>query len=412
MITTGIIFGILFGSFVLFYCWSLLQQYLLFVQSKEYDLRTRILNHSREVDKRIKQVKQQYQDQEAENQKVIEGLTSKSLKQLACNTPVQRLADYEGIGPASIDQLLRSGFSNLDDCLRAGVLLPDLGPVRSRCLGNAIRTLVKELTETITRQYQTKAGAELLAQKVPGMVTSKQLISLKESLLGHRKKLEPYLKLASQIHFIHWLQKKLPAIPPDQDKCLNEAKIQFTRIEAQSFVESSTQDRVSSSSSESPKQKEQDLFRQALQTADPAELPRTQANNRMENVRLMIQFGLAIARYDGRVAEAERVIIRNFVEERFAGDSAIRLQIPLIMTECEKNRISLEVSLMNCQQRLSPVDQRKLGKWAEAILNSTGKWNEKKKKMFGSGVKWPDDFPPRKAGIACRDTWPISITET
>ncbi len=103
----------------------------------------------------------------------------------------------------------------------------------------------------------------------------------------------------------------------------------------------------------------------------------------------MANFGLAVARADGKVANAERDTIRKHLQQSFGHDAELARWINPLMDAAERNAPILEQCLTEMQSLFDAGERQGLYRLACDIVDASGRRNAKKKACLETlASKW------------------------
>lgn len=101
----------------------------------------------------------------------------------------------------------------------------------------------------------------------------------------------------------------------------------------------------------------------------------------LPKLRAFVRFGLVAARADGRIAASEKKAIREFLTETFGHDAALLRHVDPLMERTEKDT-EAEVDVFAAVLSVTTEGERfTVVRFAERVLDSTGKRTAKKKQF-------------------------------
>jgi len=243
--------------------------------------------------------------------------------------PVGELDRFPGIGPGTVDRVRAAGGRTLDDLTNFPFeRLPGIGRVKGRDLRNAVATLVREA------RSRFDAGACPEAQEY-----RRELAALEADDREPSRRVPPRVA-------------QPPAVP--------------VPVGAQAIARP-----VRGPNSEP--------------TADPIPVPPSQIREEhpwLPKLRSYVQFGFLIAKADGRIAQAEKRILRQFLGDRFGHDGVLLRQIDPCMEAAEKALFDESAVLADLCRVTTATEQRELFALAERITGASGEQNERERRAL------------------------------
>jgi DnaJ-domain-containing protein 1 len=137
-----------------------------------------------------------------------------------------------------------------------------------------------------------------------------------------------------------------------------------------------------------------DLFRVALQTAAPSA---REEHPWLPKLRAVVRFGFLVAKADGRVAQAEKKVLRQYLGEKFGHDGALLRQIDPLMEAAEKAALDEPAMLADVRSVTTAAEQRDLYSLAERITAASGERKALERIAQAFELKTPPPAPPRFA---------------
>ncbi len=113
-------------------------------------------------------------------------------------------------------------------------------------------------------------------------------------------------------------------------------------------------------------------------------------------LRAVCRFGILVAKADGRMANAERTVIRNHLGQAFASDTVALRFIDVEMEEASKLTLN-EADVIAGVQALSPADRRELLALANRISSAAGQVSAKEQQLLArlqAALGEPAPVPP------------------
>jgi uncharacterized tellurite resistance protein B-like protein len=124
----------------------------------------------------------------------------------------------------------------------------------------------------------------------------------------------------------------------------------------------------------------------------------------LAKLKALTRFGLMVAKADGRVTQAERMAVREYLEHKFGGDPVLIRHIDVTMEEVGKSIPSEADAMAGAVGAVAEGERMEVYVWAELIADATGKRNTKETELLGRlrAVLAPSlvglGFPPPLAG--------------
>jgi uncharacterized tellurite resistance protein B-like protein len=143
-----------------------------------------------------------------------------------------------------------------------------------------------------------------------------------------------------------------------------------------------------------------DLFGDLLGSVEPHVRSATTTEPAgLATMRALAGFGLLVAKADGRMAQAERTAVRNYLAEKFGGDPVLVRHLDPTLADVEK-AVPAEADAVVAVLAVVPESQRaELVAWAERIADASGERNAKEQGLLGRvrdalGVKRVEEEVP------------------
>jgi uncharacterized tellurite resistance protein B-like protein len=106
--------------------------------------------------------------------------------------------------------------------------------------------------------------------------------------------------------------------------------------------------------------------------AAPAPLPEPTP---LDRLRAVAGFGLAVAKADGRIAQAERRQVRSFLERRYATGADLVSQLDAVLADLENDLPTLGDALWDVRRLLPPNAWPDLYQLAQSVADASGERN-------------------------------------
>ena len=329
---------------------------------------------------------------------------------------VQELARFPGIGPGTVDRVSsRFGSTLVDVTISRFEQIPGIGPVKAKDLRDAVSKLQSEARSRFDAGACPEAVecrrrvAEIKAKnRETERVNELELVAVNATLAECR----PLTKVARGVTFFnYYFQRPMPGltdgilsqpfpqvqgalpvaapvaapigipIPPRVAKPV--AAPVLTSPAAVPYVFPPSPPRV-------PVPIESDLFavesvasptRKDVSQA-PTISPPEVADPRLAKLRMIVRFGLFVAKVDGHVAHAERKVLRAYLDHLFGHVVMLACRIdPTI--EAEEKQTTYEAAILNEVKAATAADERQLlFALAERIADACGERNTREKEKL------------------------------
>jgi uncharacterized tellurite resistance protein B-like protein len=283
--------------------------------------------------------------------------------------PLEQLAEYPGIGPATLDRLRQAGCRDVADVTAARFTnIEGIGPTRTRDLTAAVRSLTQAARNRFdigacpeANEYRERLEKLRAEQKRGALARNQELTALdaalreagKLNVVARHITLWAYLTSRDIPGLADVLSKPLPAppeLPPIPDGRLV-----------------------------SPSPPATDLFRAELQK--PVGAPATSRGEHpwLPKMRAVAGFAFAVAKSDGRVADAERKTIRKFLAARFGHDAVLVRHIDPLMQQTESAVPDATTALTAVCEMTTAEERTELYELAERIAAASGGRTERER---------------------------------
>ncbi len=277
---------------------------------------------------------------------------------------VEVLAEYPGIGPATLDKLRESGYKRLAGLVGARLRIHGLGPKRLADIDRAIRDLVRKAQSTFDAGACRQATA--LNRELEQLASKHQVLEARSQARARAAaevidRLRERARVAQHVNLWRWFRAddEAPLVPPtmlveelpDLDAAVRDAEERAQRR----------------TSAQRPRRAPEPELPEALSAEDrppgtaAAAAPERKAASSEENhlleMELTIQLAYGVARSDGPVTPAERAVIRDQVRQRFGSDRVLLTRAEAFCAHYEKSRIDLQSCIAAINRQL-PAAQR------------------------------------------------------
>lgn len=275
----------------------------------------------------------------------------------------EALAEYPGIGPATVDKLKLAGLKSLDDLIDFPFqTIPGFGPSRSADLRNAVRELMHKTRATFDdgsspegQDYLRAVGELADADRAAQLARDHRLSALEDAI----DDTTPLLDVANRITLYLYLEhsfanKDVPGVSEG---------LLFRPMPVPA-------DTAPTPSIPSPPPAEK------LQPAAPAPAP-SPANPQLAKFRAFVRFGFLAARADGKFARDEKKEIRRFLGDSFGSDPVLVRHIDPEMEAVEADPPEEAATLSDVSRVASDAEKQDLYTFAERVAEASGERNDR-----------------------------------
>ncbi len=286
--------------------------------------------------------------------------------------PLEALDAHPGIGPATIARLRNEGYRDLGAItnLRFEAIV-GFGPTRATALCNAVRALVREARSRFeagacpeAQDYHRRAAALHAAAEQEARARARELTAIDRVL----RETEQLHELARDVTFWEYLFHG--AAPGVTDEVMNRPLPEVVVPPAPSTPHAPPVPVVAPVA----------VAKLALSPPTPALLaappgepqPSAAAHPALSQMWAFARFGFVAARSDGRVAQAERKVIRSFLAARFGHNDALARHIDPLMEQVEAAVPTEAEALAEVQAVATEPERGELYRFAEQIADATG----------------------------------------
>lgn len=307
--------------------------------------------------------------------------------------PLSRLADFPGIGPGTVQKLEEARFTRVSQMWQLGWTsqVPGIGDVREKALKDAARN-IKIAAETEFDNGQCDEGRAWLVERdrlrEGHRAESEKRDRIKAAANRAIRESQSLVDLAKAVTFQAFLFHKtetpitadviarpFPAMVVDPPKAIPLPPPPPVAI--------------------------------AISPPPPTAAPLPLDDPALERLRSFCRFGFVIARADGRVAVAEKKLIREFLVDQFGGDARLVRHIDPVIEQCE-NPPPAEADVVEELKSCTDADERQsLLTYARRIADAVGDRNQKEQALldriaaaFGLG----GDTPPTSQAAPATDS--------
>lgn len=329
----------------------------------------------------------------------IQALADNYLKRILEAIPIDHLVEFPNIGPATVAKLEDVGYRRVAEVVNARFEnIAGIGESRARDLRAAVKSLVKEAKSRFdsgacpeAQEYRRKVDALRAANAERTAAVERERAAVEETL----REVSKLGTLAREITFAayflgHGISPKTqeamsrplpeprpaPPPPPPVVKPPPEppAVVPVLPVIA---AERTPQPFPLPPTPPKPPPLPADLFRAELNSPQPS--PPAAEHPGLPRLRSLVRFGLAVAKADGRIAQAERREIRAFLEASFGHDPVLSRHIDPVMEQIAKAVPEEAEAVAEVREAVPPAEQRALYEWAERIAAASGEHNKKER---------------------------------
>lgn len=344
--------------------------------------------------------------------------------------PVERLADFPNIGPATLSKVQDAGYRRLADVVHTRFAgLPGIGPARANDLQAAVRVMVRDAEARFNegacaeaQEYRRRADALRAAERQRVAELRREIAAVEAAV----EETSGLLPLAQAVTFWGYYQgRDIPDLTPElHDRPLPEpqrtpppaappapppivahpvpmppapaapavilaepaprafptarpAARQAVSVPPADLFHAALNQLPAVPPSVGPTHTEPGAVRQAFQQwvadAVPTEHPD------LARMRAVVGFGLMVAKADGRVAQAERKVIRAYLESAFGQDAVLLRNIDPLMERVEKAIPDEDAAVAAVRTATPPAEWSALYEWAGRIADASGERNAKER---------------------------------
>jgi uncharacterized tellurite resistance protein B-like protein len=329
----------------------------------------------------------------------IQALADNYLKRILEAIPINHLVEFPNIGPATVAKLEDVGYRRVAEVVNIRFEnFAGIGESRARDLRAAVKSLVKEAKSRFdsgacpeAQEYRRKVDALRTAEAERTSAIEMERIAVEEAL----REAHVLGSLAREITFAaYFLGREIsakaqeamsrplpeprpaPPPPPPVVKPPPEppAVVPVAPVIA---AERAPQPFPLPPAPPPPPPLPADLFRAELNSPQPE--PPAAEHPGLPRLRSLVRFGFAVAKADGRIAQAERREIRAYLEASFGHDPVLSRHIDPIMEQIAKSVPEEAEAVAEIREAVPPAERQALYEWAERIAAASGEHNKKER---------------------------------
>ena len=328
-------------------------------------------------------------------------LYDRHFRRLIATIPLDRLAEFPGVGAGTINQLKQAGLTDLPGVAAARVGdIPKVGDKRGNDVLAAAQALLAEArgrfdaggcpeaidyrrevaalrvdtTPDMVRQHAVRAATADAVRQLDALLPTADAVTFVGFLLGR-----PVPGLTPTLLARPLPEPVVPPDPPPFDGPAGAAADPAYTVSPPTKLTKPSKVAASGPLPSAPIGPPADVFRAELDRASavqvvpsrPGEVPL------VAKVRAFARFGILIAKADGRVAQSERKEVRDFLTGTFGYDANLLRHIDPAIEQAEKNSADEPQAVAELRALLSPAECDQLYRFAERVADAAGDRNAK-----------------------------------
>jgi uncharacterized tellurite resistance protein B-like protein len=359
---------------------------------------------------------------------------------------VDRLAEFPGIGPGTVDRVRGEGGRTLAD-LRGFPFesIPGIGPTKAHDLETAVAKLVRDSQSRFeaggcpeAEEYRRKLAALQARERDRAVVRQRELAAVEKALAS----MDELLVDARDVTFWNYLfrratagptdeliNRELPSgkpaapppvkvarpaprpVPPPPAPVPSARPVAAKPAPPPAAFPPSTPVKPAAPRPASPPA---DIFAAELANSPRASAPSADDHSGLPKLGAYVRFAFVVARADGRIAQAERKVIRTFLDEQFGHDPILVRHIDPLMERTE-SRVPPEAETWAGVGSVTTAAERlKLYHFAERVADASGERNRREEELlerlaaaFGLAPK----MTPKPPKPSAADSVPVPTPE-
>jgi uncharacterized tellurite resistance protein B-like protein len=365
------------------------------------------------------------------------------------SVPVGLLDQFPGIGPGTVDRVRGAGGRTLADLPRFPFeSIPGIGPTKAHDLRIAVAKLLREAQSRFeaggcpeAEEYRKKLAALQTRERDRAIVRQRELAAIESALrsvdtllaeardvtfwnyLFRRATTGPTEKVMSRplpsgepmapppVPIAKRVPRPVPPPPPAPTARPVAAKPAPPQI---AFPPTNTA--KTAVSAPRPNAPPPDIFMAELETSTPITTRAINANPGLPKLVAFTRFAFVVARADGRIAQAEKKVIRSFLDEQFGHDPVLVRHIDPLMERTEA-RVPPEAETWAAIRSVATAaEHRELYRFAERIADASGERNRKEQDLLARiavafDLTPPAGLPPLPASAPAPAAGPVPPTK-
>ncbi|OWK36153.1 TerB family tellurite resistance protein [Fimbriiglobus ruber] len=389
MYTALIIFGILAAAFVVF-----LVVFVRYAMTVAFQWKMDVFQCARGLRNHLQKL--EAVDSADGNAAAVKLAAEYFLKELR-GISINRLAEYPGIGPATITRLEEFGFRTLADVATSRFdNLPGIGPSRAADLHAAVSALVRDTQARFDAgavpealEYRRLVDASRAANQLDVVARVSEQMVVAEAVRGIQEQLDVAYRVTMWRFLLRrpipgltaeLLNRPLPYVEerhePAAEAPAAKAQIPLPPVPeaAGSLAARGGGERfVLPPTPPAPVSPPVDIFAADFRTAPVAKVEPPKGDHPwLPKMRAVVGFAFAVSRCDGKVTKSERKIIRGFLEQKFGHDAFLVRNIDPLMEKIE-SATPPEAKAVDALLLILPAGERpELFALAERIADASG----------------------------------------
>ncbi len=402
METFGII---LLAGFLIYLAWRILIAYLEyrhFLDTPAACWREEVLTRARVLSSEFKAMQAELAPLQkkwsADQDEILKPIVQRVLSTMS----VDVLLAYPGIGPATIDKLHLSGLKRMDQLNEEHISVPGIGPKRLADLKKAIASTHQDAIQQLSVGGDAQAKEAIAEFHRRHSGTAARMAALQQRLMKLSITMRDsvhLVEIADRITFLGYLRHEpvpeltttLLTTPLDHLMPLPSATSTYEPkfVDPQPPAAKPTAYSTPPAREPTPKGKpvvahgkQDDLFRAALESTSTKAAPVRQDHPRLPHLRLTAEFGIALARADGKIAQAERKAIRDYLQATFGHEVELLPRIDPLLEAAEKKPRGFDECLLLLEGLFDRKERQALYAFACAVADASGPRNLKEKQYL------------------------------
>jgi uncharacterized tellurite resistance protein B-like protein len=438
--------------------------YFVFCQSPEKRWKDRVLGLRSLAQKGLQKETVSLRQMGESLQREEKNLSDRAFYACLEKVSVEQLEAYTGIGPGTTSRLRQSGYTTLAKLQHTYINVHGLGDKRLADIHHAVdeltsatwtrfredsncpeRAELERRLQSLKRRFEEQEflsrarsqGMEAFLQKLQSVIVIAEQIRF-TGYLGLTKRTvvpagyfeAPLPSLEEHLHAIDtrasqlWkererkaLEAHLPAPVACQVKSAPRAAANSRAPVGQPVVAEETHPRGRSPAPAATpllrSRPQQEVIQLRVSAPATPAVPNQQAADAIE---LTIQFAFAVARADGRLAQAEKAVIERHIEKRYRYDQTLFNRANALCAHYEAARINVDACLLRIKEQFSAPHRLALVELAQEIAAASGGLNKREEELLAkvSGVlqvPLPPSPPALKQDVAAKPELPPVAVE-
>ncbi|HEY1376626.1 MAG TPA: TerB family tellurite resistance protein [Gemmataceae bacterium] len=353
---------------------------------------------------------------------------------------VDRLAEFPGVGPNTVDRVRGAGGRTLADLPRFRFeAIHGIGPSKAHDLRTAVGQLVREARSRFdaggcpeAQEFRRRLAALHDEVRDRAAAWERELTAVDAAL---RAAADP-LAAAGEVTFWNYLFRRattgptaetmarpLPTGEPSAPPPARAAKPAPPPLPPPPPAPAT---RPVAAKSEAPvafppvtarpvSPPPADIFAAELRNATPAVAVSADAHLGLPKLWAYARFALVVAKADGRIAQAEKKVIRAFLDEQFGHDPVLVRHIDPLLERTEARVPPEAQAIAEVRSVTTAAERRELYRFAERVADASGERNRREQELLArvaAAFGLTMEAPPRPAApVAAPETRPSPPTD-